>query len=229
MDSYMTEKINERIENIREYLGYRSGDKLATEFIINNSYHIMKSAVDYMKSLPQDSAISKKDFFDIVNILRHVYNISCCTLHIGYSHGDFLVADSLRNQVNCLDGFVNKGEAIPQVVMDTYEDVLSKKANGITSEKTAFVEALFNDIERYFRCSKCLNYDGKLSDIEQKGWTDIVDYFNDSREEGKIFSLRNFKREVANVQKVKDNDKSFDWYATQKQDFGSVFFYVMFD
>ena len=201
MDREMTENINERINNIHKFSQHGSSDRLAMEMIVNNSYHIMKSVLTYFESLPGNEKVSGQEFVGCVDILRHVYNLSCCTLHIGYSHGDPLVFNSYMNQIKCIDGLVNKGEEIPDEVLNVYNRTIDKKAVSTLDGQTKFIETMLNDIERNFRSSKCLIYDGSLSDINDKGWTDIVEYIKESREEdGKIFSLDNFENEIIKCQ-----------------------------
>lgn len=53
---------------------------------------------------------------------------------------------------------------------------------------------LLKNIDKYFKCSKCLLYDGKASDIKEHGWEDVCNYLKESKQEGVYFySLDMFK------------------------------------
>lgn len=192
MNQQLEKTIKDRIKNIKSFYAYSGSDKLATELLINNCYLVAKAVVDDLE-LNRDNT-SYQELLEDVEVLRHITNISRCSLHIGYSKGDMIMTDQIKDIVSHLEKFIDNGCVISSEASEMYKKVIPEKDVKTDNEKLNLENNLLKDIDKYTRCSKCLLFDGKVSDIQKFGWGDVCDYLEQSRKKsGNIYSLDLFK------------------------------------
>ena len=192
MNQHLAKTLKNRIKNIKSFYAYSGSDKLATELLINNCYLVAKAVIDDLELHRDDT--SYKEFLEDVEVLRHITNISRCSLHIGYSKDDMIMIDQIKEIVSHLEKFIDDGCEISSEVSEMYKKEILENNVKTDNEKLNLEKNLLKDMDKYTRCSKCLLFDGKVSDIQNFGWGDVCDYLEQSRKEGgNIYSLDMFK------------------------------------
>lgn len=96
MNKQLAGLINERVENIKSYYKYNSKDKLSNEAIINNSYQIAKTTVDYLNLAQSKGSLTNEEYLECIEVFRRIYNVSCCSLQQSYYGGDSLIFGMIK-------------------------------------------------------------------------------------------------------------------------------------